>query len=403
MGGISTLFSENEGRRRIRMKHKIISMCGFMVGILVCLTVIFPCQAVSQEKPIIIGVAVPLTGEGAQYGQSILNSALMMAEKINEKGGVKGRKIELLQLDDRMDPREAGAVASKLVDNPDVLAVLGHFSSTCSLAGCPIYNSRHLVHISPSSTSPALSKCGSYTFRDCITDAVQGKFIADYIVKILGKKKVFVMYELSDAHIASSEHLTKRIKELGGTVVGSEKYMSGDKDFTAIMTKAKAANPDIIYLAAFYQEAAIIIRQGKQVGLNVPYIGSDAVYASKLVDLAKERAEGVMATAFFNPASKSPLVVDYLQRYSKKFPGETPDSYAANAYDAIGIIALAIEKGGFDREKIDQYMRTIGKTNPGYQGATGTTVFDENGDCIKPTIIVQVRKGKWVSMEKQLE
>ena len=222
-------------------------------------------------------------------------------------------------------------------------------------------------------------------------------------MKILGKKKVFVMYELSDAHIASSEHLTRRIKELGGTVVGSEKYMSGDKDFTAIMTKAKAAKPDIIYLAAFYQEAAIITRQAKQVGLNVPYIGSDAVYASKLIDLAKERAEGVMATAFFNPASKNPLVVDYLKRYDKKFPGESPDSYAANAYDAIGIIALAIEKGGFDREKIDQYMRTIGRTNPGYQGATGTTAFDENGDCIKPTIMVQVRKGKWVSMEKQLE
>ena len=123
------------------MKYKTMSMCGFMVGILACIALIFPCQAVSQEKPIIIGVAVPLTGEGAQYGQSILNSALMMAEKINEKGGVKGRKIELLPSDDRMDPREAGAVASKLVDNPDVLAVVGHFSSTCSLAACPIYNS----------------------------------------------------------------------------------------------------------------------------------------------------------------------------------------------------------------------------------------------------------------------
>jgi branched-chain amino acid transport system substrate-binding protein len=358
---------------------------------------------VSQEKPIIIGVAAPLTGEGAQYGQSILNSALMMAEKINEKGGVKGRKIELLPSDDRMDPREAGAVASKLVDNPDVLAVVGHFSSTCSLAGCPIYNSRHLVHLSPSSTSPALSKCGSYTFRDCITDAIQGRFIADYIVKILGKKKIFVMYELSDALIACAENVTKRIQELGGTVVGSEKYMSGDKDFTAIMTKAKAAKPDIILLSSFYQEVAVILRQGKQIGLNVPYIGGDGVYASKVIDLAKDRAEGVMATAFFNPASKNPLVVDYLKRYDQKFPGGTPDSYAANAYDAIGILALAIEKGGFDREKIAQYMRTIGRTNPGYQGATGTTAFDENGDCIKPTIIVQVRKGKWVPMEKQLE
>lgn len=352
-------------------------------------------SAEGTEK-LFIAVAGALTGPSAQDGEAIKNGAVLAAEYVNGKGGVGGRQIELVFEDDRSDPKEAANVANKLVNDKRILAVIGHYNSSCTLAGAPIYNKAGLVEISCGSTSPAVSQAGPYTFRVIVTDAFQGDFAARWMVRDEGYKKIAIMYENDDYGAGLKDVIAKKVAEYGGEVVGIESFYLGEtKDFSPYITKLRALNPEALFIAGLYNEGALVAKQANTVGWNPPLFGVDGLYSAPLIELGGSAVEGTRVVGFFHPSLADPLVQQFVKDFQAKY-GKLPGTYEAYGYDALLILAEAIEKGGADREAIKNYLTGL----KGFKGVTGITSFDENGDCIKEPLKLIVKDGQFQIYQK---
>ncbi|MGB9868165.1 MAG: ABC transporter substrate-binding protein [Bacillota bacterium] len=345
----------------------------------------------APKENLIIAVAGPLTGSCAQDGNDIKKGTMLAAEHINAKGGIGGRKIELVFEDDASDPKQAASIANKLSKDPKVLAVIGHYNSSCTLAGAPIYNKAGVVEISPGSSSPAVTTAGPYTFRVITTDAFQGEYLAKWMVKDEGLKKIAILYENDDYGVGLQEVVTKKVKEFGGEVVAVESYYLGEtKDFSPYITKLRALKPDGLFIAGLYNEAALIAKQAAAVGWKVPMFGVDALYSAELITLGGSAVEGLRLSGFFHPSNPDPMVQKFVEDWKAKY-GKLGGTYAAYGYDALLIVAEAIEKGGATREGIKNYLTNM----KGFKGLTGITSFDENGDCIKEPMKLIVKDGQF--------
>lgn len=353
------------------------------------------------EDEVWIAVAGPMTGENAQYGEFMRQAAELAVEEINAAGGIDGKTLMLQVEDDKMDPKEASVVAEKLSGDKKIRAVVGHFSSSTSLAAIPIYDQNTMPMITPSSTSPALSGSSPYFFRACVTDKLLGQLIADYVLANLKPARVAVMYAISDGPIANKDRFIELVEQAGVEVVADEAHEDSDKDFTAVLTRIADLDPDLIYLSTFYTPAALIRMQAQEVGLtDVDYIGMDGIYATDLVDIGGDAVEGTMAGGFFHPDSPVAEAAAFIDAYRQKW-GEDPEGYGANAYDAVYMIADAMKKSGTERKEIADYLAGLGTTNPAFVGVTGPTAFDENHDCTKAVVIAQIHDGVWEYLATQ--
>ncbi|HHY94602.1 MAG TPA: ABC transporter substrate-binding protein [Firmicutes bacterium] len=349
----------------------------------------------ADQDKLYVAVAGALTGPCAQDGEAIKNGATLAAEHINAKGGVKGKKIELVFEDDRSDPKEAANVANKLVNDKKILAVIGHYNSSCTLAGAPIYNKAGLVEISCGSTSPAVSNAGPYTFRVIVTDAFQGDVASKWMIDE-GYKRIAILYENDDYGAGLKDVVSTKVKEYGGEIVGVESYYLGEtKDFSPYITKLRGANPDALFIAGLYNEAALIAKQSHAVGWKPPIFGVDGPYNPAYITLGGEATEGTRLIGFFHPDLPDPMVQQFVADFQKKY-NKSMGTYEAYGYDAMLILAEAMERGGTDRESIKNYLTTL----KGFKGVTGVTSFDENGDCIKVPLKLIVKDGKFQLYQK---
>jgi len=230
-------------------------------AVAVCTLGLLAASPVSAQD-YVIATATPLTGPVAEDGQCDRNGALVAADYINSQGGIRGHKIRVISEDDRSDPKEAATLANKLANNKEVLAIMGHHNSSCSLAAAPIYNRAKVVMNSPASSSPAYSNAGHYCCRIEVTDAQQGAYVCNWMVKERGYKKIAVLWENDDYGLGLRQVAEKNIPELGGKVVDVESYYMGEtKDFSSIITKMRGTNPDAIFIGGQYTEAALIRKQ----------------------------------------------------------------------------------------------------------------------------------------------
>lgn len=347
-------------------------------------------QSTDQEK-LYIAVTGALTGPSAQDGQEIKRGAELAVDNINANGGINGKQVALVFEDDRSDPKEAANIANKLVNDSRILAVIGHYNSSCTLAGAPIYNKAGLVEISGGSTSPAVSQAGPYTFRVIVTDAEQGDYVTKWMVKELGFKNVVIMYENDDYGAGLKDVIDMKVTEYGGKVLGIESYYLGQtKDFTPYITKLRALNPDALFIAGLYNEAALIAKQAADVGWTPPIFGTDGFYTQALIDMGGKAVEGVRVSGYFFSGNPDPAVQDFVAQIKTKY-NVVPGAYTANGYDAMMVLAEAIKKNGADRGKINDYLTTL----KGYKGLTGTISFDENGDAMKDPLKLQVVDGQF--------
>lgn len=372
--------------------------------LLVILVLSFFLPGCSQTKTneLWIAVAGPMTGENAQYGDVVRKAAQLAIDEINSSGGINGKILKLQIEDDKMDPKDAAVVAEKLGSDKKVLAVVGHVSSSASLAAIPIYDRYHLVMITPSSTNPSLSGISPYFFRACVTDKIVADSIGNYVAGVLKPNKVAVMYAITDGAITNKDRFIEYAKEKGIDVVSDDGHNLEDKDFTAVLTRIASLKPDVIYLATSYTAAALISKQADEVGLtNVSFIGIDAVYAPDLIKIGGKSVEGLMAAGFFHPDNPAASAVAFIKAYRDKW-GEDPEGFGANAYDSVYIIAEAIKNGAVTREDIQVYLNGIGSLHPAYSGVTGSTSFDKNHDSVKPVVITRVENGKWVFVTMQM-
>lgn len=344
-----------------------------------------------EQKDIKIAVVGPMTGDNAQYGQAFQKATELMAKKINSSGGINGSKINLEFMDDKNDPTEATNVAQRLADDPDVIGVIGHFSSAACIAAAPVYMKANLVEFSPSSSSAQFTKQGNYMFRNINTQDTEGPLNAKFLVKELGKKNVAVIYQNNEWGITAKDGFEKEVKNLGGNITIEEPFTAGQtKDFTQILEKVKSTNPDVVYLAAMYAEAGLITQQAKQTNYNAQMAGSCALYNEQFIKLGGSSVEGFYLGTNFYPGDPSAAVKGFVEDFKNAY-GAEPNQFAALAYDCLGMMAEALKKSGPDRAKLRDELAKI----KDYSGATGVTSFNENRDVIKKMLILQVKDGKF--------
>ena len=356
--------------------------------------------SVVQAETIKIPVASPFTGPLASFGEGVKNGALLKAEEVNASGGINGKQIEIVLGDELCDPKEAAAVATRFASDPKIAIVVGHLCSSATLAALPIYKEAGLVAITPASTNPEIGKSSPYYFRNVYKDDFQGDFLARYAKQVRDFKKVAIFYEVNDYAMGLKEAFVRQAKKLGLRVIGAEAYMSETIDFKAQLTKFKMMRPDAIFIPGYAPQATLLIAQARSLGMKCAFFGADGL--DDEIMIKNPDAEGLFVTTPFLADRGGVIVKEFVERYRQKFSIE-PNWFAANTYDAVGLAVAAITAAGLDREKVRSYLAGISSEEKAYQGITGATYFDENGDCLKAAFVKVVKDGKWVSAEEQLQ
>jgi branched-chain amino acid transport system substrate-binding protein len=355
---------------------------------------------VAMADTIKIPVCSPFTGQLASFGEGVKNGARLKAEELNAAGGINGKKIEIVLEDELCDPKEAATVATKLANDKAVSVVVGHLCSSATLAALPVYRAAKLPAISPASTNVSIGKMSPYYFRNVYKDDFQGLFLARYISTVKGYKSVVIFYEVNDYSMGLMLAFMKEAQRLGVKVLGTEAYTADTTDFKPQLTKFKMMKPDAIFVPGYAPQGTLIVSQAASVGLKCGYFGADGLDDDIMVK--NPDAEGLFVTTPFLPDKAGPAAASFVKAYKKKF-GNEPNWFAANTYDAVGISAAAIKAVGQDREKIRDWLAGINTKEEAYQGVAGATYFDKNGDCLKDAFVKEIKGGKWVSAEKQLQ
>lgn len=345
-----------------------------------------------DENVIRIGAAGPMTGDQSKMGVDLRNSVELAVAEWNEKGGVLGKKIVLLPADDQADPKQAVSIANKLI-NQKAVALVGHWNSSCSIPASKYYQDANIVMISPATTNPQLTLQGfKNVFRVCGTDDQQGKVAADFILKTIRPKKIAIIHDKT----AYGQGLADYFKRALGDRVQVVYYggiIQRDPDYKAVLTTIKQSDPELYYFGGIYPEAGRLVRQAKEIGMNIPMITGDGVYDPTFINIAGTSAEGTYVTFGAEPAGL-PSAKSFMDKYKAKY-GD-PGPYSIYAYDAANIILTAIaETRNTDGSKVAEYIsKTI------FHGAFGDISFDKNGDVTKaPYVIWQVKGGKFVEIK----
>jgi len=340
-----------------------------------------------------IGIAGPMTGDQSKYGVDYKNGANLAVEHWMAKGGVARKKVELVLEDDQHDPKQAVSVANKLV-NEGIAGVVGHFNSSCSIPASRVYQDGGIVQITPSTTNPLFTEQGYWNvFRVCGRDDQQGKVGADFVTGVLKKTNVAVINDKTTYGQGITEVFKKNIGDKA-RIVYDGSIIQGDKDFKSVLTSVKSANPDVIYFGGMYPEAALLVKQAREIGLNAIFIGGDGAMDQKLVEIAGPSAEGFYMTFTPDPANIE-SAKGFIEEYTKKY-GE-PGPYSIYAFVATDIMMKAInETGSTDGKTIAAYIH-----KNSFDGPLGKVEFTDKGDNKNARYVVwSVKDGKFVQVTR---
>lgn len=370
-----------------------------LLGLALLLGVGLVLTGCGQKEPdeIRIGIIAPQTGPVAAYGEGARDGVLLAFDKINAAGGINGKKIKYFLEDNKGDQAETTNVVNKLISKDKVIAIIGPVISGTSNVAAPICNKEKIPMITPTGTAVEITKAGEYISRVCFLDSYQGSVMAKFAVQNLGAKTAAVLYDVaSDYSIGMKDVFIEKFTEHGGEVIETVSFTSGDADFSAQLTKIKAANPDVIYLPAYYNDDSLVLRQAHGLGIKATFLGGDGWDAQELIDSAGATAEGCYFTTHYSSSDPSPIVQDFLRDYQAKY-NRFPIVFAPLGYDAALLLADAIERAGsLDPEEIKDAINAT----EDFPGVTGTLSLDENGDPIKDVAIVTVKNGRFELVTK---
>jgi branched-chain amino acid transport system substrate-binding protein len=335
---------------------------------------------------ILVGMYGSLTGDGASFGISSREGTELAVEEINNAGGLLGgRRIRLLVEDDQSRPEEAASVVTKLITQDGVVAVLGEVASRRSLAAAPVAQRYEVPMITPSSTNERVTEVGDYIFRVCFIDPFQGEVLAKFAFNDLKVRRAAIMKDIQqDYSVGLTDSITKHFTAMGGQVVNTVSYSSGDADFRAILTQIRSQRPDAIFLTGYYPEAAIIVRQARQLGLNMPVLGGDGWVGDALRN-GGDALNNTFISNHYSGDNPDPVVQNFVSAYRATF-GRDPDSIAALAYDSVKVLADAITRANSTG---GQALRDALATAD-VQGVTGQLKMNPNRNVDKPAVIQEV-------------
>ncbi len=334
---------------------------------------------------IVIGGLAPLTGSVAQYGVAVDNAVKMAVDDINAKGGLLGKRIKYISYDEKGDPTEATNAYTRLVDQDKIVALIGDVTSAPCEAVAQQAARDKLPMITPSGTSEAITTYGENVFRACFIDPYQGQLMASYASKKLNAKTAAILFDNGDPYSSGiADAFEAAAKALGMTITNKEGYASKSTDFNSQLTKIKAGNPDVLLLPVYYNDVVLIAKQAKDQGLTATLLGADGWdgVAAQLDAASADVVKNAYFCSQYSASSSDPALQNFLKTYKEKY-NEEPNMFAVLGYDAMQIMAAAIEKAGTTDSAA--VIKALRETN--YKGLTGTTTFDDKRNPVREAII----------------
>ncbi|WP_411738713.1 ABC transporter substrate-binding protein [Peribacillus sp. S4] len=345
-----------------------------------------------------IGVNLELSGGVASYGQSIAEGLELATAEIN-KEGIDGKKIKLIKVDNKSEASEATSGAIKLTSQDQVAAIVGAATSTNSIAQVQIAQDNKVPVISPSGTSPEITfskdKLNDYVFRTSFIDPFQGTVAANFAAKeIKAKSAAIYIDSSSDYSKGLAAAFKEQFEKNGGKVVAEEAYIAKDTDFRSTLTRLKSAKPDFIFLPGYYEEAGLIVKQARETGLDVPFMGGDGWDSPKLVEIAGAKAlNNTFITNHYSSGDPDKKIQNFVSAFKAKYKDKSPDAFNALGYDTGYFLADAIKRAGSaDSEKIKEALEKTADLKL----VTGTFTLDEKHNPIKSATILEFKEGKQV-------
>lgn len=352
------------------------------------------CGSKESGDTIKVGANFELTGNVANYGNATIEGLQLAIDEANEAGGINGKKIELVSVDDKSEAAESINAATKLISDDDVKIIVGPATTGLVLAETQTATDAKVPIIAPCATSPEATvengKVKPYVFRSCFIDPQQGEVMATFAAKDLKAKTAVIYVDNSSDY---SKNLAKVFKEkfeaAGGKVVMEEAFLQKDQDFKATLTKLKTANADVMFVPAYYEEVGKIVKQAREMGINSAILGTDGWDDTKVVDIAGADA---LNNTFFSThySEKDAEVQGFIEAYKKKY-NRAPNVFAALGYDAGKMLVDALKRAGSgDTEKIREALEATKDLKVG----TGTISMDKNHNPIKTAVILEMKNGE---------
>jgi len=355
------------------------------------------------EDVIKVGVNFELSGDVATYGTSCKNGIMLAFEEINAQGGVLGKKIEALVQDNKSQNKEARNIAEKLISE-GVVAIIGPAVTGAVKIQETVATPAKIPVLAPAATAPDVTydekaqKVRDYIFRVCIIDPDQSLVMANYIYDELGLKNGAIMVDKNnDYSVGLGETFKEFFTAKGGKIVAEEGFVSTDTAFKPQLTSIAAKKPDFIYVPAYYNQVGLIVKQARELGIDLPVMGADGWDSPKLVELAgAENLNKCYFTNHYSVEDPSEKIQNFIKAYEEKYKA-TPDAFAALGYDSAYLLVKAIEQAGAaDSQKIRDALENI----EGFEGVTGKLSYDEKHNPIKEISIIELVDGKQKLVKK---
>jgi branched-chain amino acid transport system substrate-binding protein len=345
----------------------------------------------ADSKEFVIGHYGSLTGNTAHFGQDTDKAIRLAVDEVNSAGGLLGKTVKLVTLDDRGDSAEAANAVTRLIDVENAQAILGEVASSLSLAGGRVAQRRQIPMISPSSTNPKVTQVGDYIFRVCFLDPFQGKVMADFARDHLKLDHVAILKDVkNDYSIGLADAFRAAFTARGGKIAAEQSYSAGDTDFSAQVTAIKATDAQALYVPGYYAEVGTIARTAQRLGLKVPLMGGDGWDAPDLFTIGGDALEGSFFSNHFAPDVASAKSQKFVGDFKAKY-GQEPSGLGALGYDAAAVLFDAVKRAGKTDPKS---IRDALAQTKGFEGVSGMITINQNRDADKSAVILAIEGGK---------
>uniref|UniRef100_A0A7C4VYT7 ABC transporter substrate-binding protein n=1 Tax=Desulfatirhabdium butyrativorans TaxID=340467 RepID=A0A7C4VYT7_9BACT len=361
---------------------------------IVLLTIGFFAVSAFAADTIKIGLLAPLTGFAAADGLSVKNAVDLAVEKVNGKGGILGKKVELIVYDDRADAKEAVALAQKLLQQDKIVGLVAGSYSMPTRAIAPLFQDEGVPLVAAYAIHPDVTKAGDFNFRNGFLGAVEGRAAAYTAVEILKAKKIALLTSDNDFGKTLAEGFNEYLAKFAkgkAEVVLAQTYPMSEKDFKPYLTKIKEVQPDVIFSSGYYFQTGPVLKQARELGMNTQIIGEEGADSPKTLEIAGEAAEGFVIVTNLNRDDKRPFVQEFLKEYESRYKIQ-PDMVGASAYDAFMILCDGIRRAQTTEGKA--VKNAIAQTKD-YDGLTGVIRGFNKGEVVKEVQVQQVKGGRF--------
>lgn len=334
-------------------------------------------SAQAAGEPIKIGVQAPITGDYAAEGQGIQNGVKLLVDQQNAAGGLLGRKIEVTVCDDEGKPAQAAICARKLV-NDGVIAVIGTYTSGAALAAAPIYSAANVIQTSDGTSDELTAKGWKTFFRNAPPNSAEAVFTAEYLVKAKQYKRIVVLSDHSSYATGLADSVEQAIKSAGGNVVAKDYITAGTQDYSAVLTKLKGDNPDVLYFSGYYTDGGLIRAQMVQLGMTATFVGGDANQNAAFAKIAGNAVKGAVIINVPSPENLPyPEAKKFLADYVKTYGSQPPSIYTFTNADGLRAVFVAIKANkSTDTSKLIPWLHNM----KGYNGLTGPFTWSATGE-----------------------